>query len=304
MLNRRQQRGIDPLTDTGGIAMDRIMTVLLATVLVATGPTFGSSPARADGPSSLSLSVSPAFAGSNGIVDRAGECAQWVTDAPSNTRISWSIDGVVVDVGVLSGYSLCPDWSWYSITTTAKVLELTLWPDDATVAVGNDLATAKSAGTPIATASATYSPTAAGGGDGQPRRPDPIAPHPIALSCSPDAVVAGGAVTCEITGGDPDVDILWRASYDPTFASQGVRLDAEGRGSFSFVAPVAALGLSVTVELVEWDRVAVFTVGVPVPASVPAGEGPGGLPLGTTLGGLLVLAGALRLRLRRSGAVA
>jgi len=124
----------------------------------------------------------------------------------------------------------------------------------------------------------------------------------LALSCSPDPVVAGGVVTCLVTGGDPNVEILWRASYNPAFAGQGVRLDAEGNGSFSFVAPAAALGLPVTVELVEWDRTAVVTVGGPVPVRVPAGEGQGALPLGLTLGGLLVLAGALRLR--RSGAVA
>jgi len=127
-------------------------------------------------------------------------------------------------------------------------------------------------------------------------------PSPIALSCSPDPVVAGGVVTCLVTGGDPNVEILWRASYNPAFAGQAVTLDAEGNGSFSFVAPAAALGLPVTVELVEWDRTAVVTVGGPVPASVPAGEGQGGLALGVTLGGLLVLAGASRLR--REGAVA
>jgi hypothetical protein len=127
---------------------------------------------------------------------------------------------------------------------------------------------------------------------------------PLALSCSPDPVVAGGVVTCLITGGDPGIDILWRASYNPVFASQGVMLDAEGNGSFSFVAPAAALGLPVTVELVEWDRTAVVTVDLPLPTSVPSGEGQGGLPLGVTLGGLLVLAGALRLRLHRAGAVA
>jgi hypothetical protein len=133
---------------------------------------------------------------------------------------------------------------------------------------------------------------------------DEATPSPIALSCSPDRVVAGGAVTCLVTGGDPNVEILWRASYNPAFAGQGVRLDAEGNGSFSFVAPAAALGLPLTVELVEWDRTAVVTVGGPVPASVPAGEGQGGLPLGVTLGGLLALAGALRLRLHRVGSVA
>jgi hypothetical protein len=129
----------------------------------------------------------------------------------------------------------------------------------------------------------------------------PVA-YPMTLSCSPDPVAVGEVVTCVVEKGDPNVKILWRASYNPAFAGQGVKLDAEGNGSFSFVAPAAALGLPVTVELVEWDRTAVVTVGGPVPASIPAGEGQGGLPLGVTLGGLLALGGALRLR--RSGAVA
>jgi len=129
---------------------------------------------------------------------------------------------------------------------------------------------------------------------------DPV--NPMTLSCSPDPVAVGAVVTCVIEKGDPGIEILWRASYNPAFAGQGVKLDAEGNGSFSFVAPAAALGLPVTVELVEWDRSAVVTVGGPVPASVPAGEGEGGLPLGLALGGLVVLAGASRLR--RSGAVA
>jgi hypothetical protein len=129
----------------------------------------------------------------------------------------------------------------------------------------------------------------------------PVA-HPMTLSCSPDPVAVGAVVTCVVEKGDPDIEILWRASYSSAFAGQGVTLDASGNGSFSFVAPAAALGLPVTVELVEWDRTAVVTVGGPVPASVPAGEGQGGLPLGVALGGLLVLGGASRLR--RAGAVA
>jgi len=151
----------------------------------------------------------------------------------------------------------------------------------------------------------TFLPEGGGTDDDDEEPTQSPAQSPLALSCSPDPVVAGGVVTCVITGGDPGIDILWRASYNPAFASQGVRLDAEGNGSFSFVAPAAALGLPVTVELVEWDRTAVVTVGRLLPTRVPAGEGQGGLPLGVTLGGLLVLAGALRLRLRlgRAGAV-
>jgi hypothetical protein len=120
----------------------------------------------------------------------------------------------------------------------------------------------------------------------------PVA-HPMTLSCSPDPVAVGAVVTCVVEKGDPNVEILWRASYNPAFAGQGVKLDAEGRGSFSFVAPAAALGLPVTVELVEWDRTAVVMVGGPVPVSVPAGEGPV-VPVGLLLFGVAATAFGLR----------
>lgn len=126
----------------------------------------------------------------------------------------------------------------------------------------------------------------------------------LALACAPDVVPVGGTVTCEVSGGDPNIDIQWRASYDPTFADAGVTLDAQGAGSFSFVAPVAALGQPVTVELVEWDRTDVVEVGGPVPASVPAGEGRGGPALPAVAGLLLAVVTAGGLRLRRSRSTA
>jgi hypothetical protein len=129
--------------------------------------------------------------------------------------------------------------------------------------------------------------------------------HPIELVCSPDPVAPGGTVTCEITGGDPNVDILWSASYNPTFAVQGVTLDADGRATFTFVAPRPAQGQPITVELVEWDRTATVQVtGAALPVRVSAGEGQGALPLVLTLGSLVLLAGGAAMRLRRAGAAA
>jgi hypothetical protein len=128
--------------------------------------------------------------------------------------------------------------------------------------------------------------------------------HPMELMCTPDPVVPGGTVTCEITQGDPGIDILWRASFGGSaFVERGVTLDADGRGTFTFVAPLAARDQVITVELVEWSPSATVQVsGVPLPTRLPAGEGSGALPLGLAFGGL-VLAGASVLRLRRAGAV-
>lgn len=100
------------------------------------------------------------------------------------------------------------------------------------------------------------------------------------LTCTPDPVVPAGTVTCEVTGGNPDIDILWRASFNGVIASTGVRLDAQGRGTFTFIAPRSAAGQSVSVELVEWtEPISVGVTDQVSPGSLPAGEGSGGLPL-------------------------
>ncbi len=98
------------------------------------------------------------------------------------------------------------------------------------------------------------------------------------LACLPVVPVADDVVSCMVSGADPDIDILWRAAYNPVFASAGVRIGADGTGTFSFVVPAAALGEELSVELVEWAApMSLGVVGGPVPSSVPAGEGPVGL---------------------------
>ena len=115
------------------------------------------------------------------------------------------------------------------------------------------------------------------------------------LACMPEGspLVAGASVTCTVTGGDPGIDIVWRAAYNPVFAEAGVTLDASGSGTFSFTVPTAALGEPVTVELVEWAApVSIGIPGGPVPTSVPSGGGP--VPVWSLV--LLALAGGLVLR--------
>jgi hypothetical protein len=135
----------------------------------------------------------------------------------------------------------------------------------------------------------------AGGTDPEGGAAPAVAP---VLVCTPDPVVPGGTVTCQITGGDPGIDILWRASFNGAFAEAGVTLDAEGRGTFTFVAPRSAAGQSVSVELVEWTRpLSVGVTAQALPGTLPAGEGSGGVPmLPLLLAGGLLAAAVWRLR--------
>ena len=130
-----------------------------------------------------------------------------------------------------------------------------------------------------------------------------VAPGPtVAVSCGPLPLQAGAAVTCTVTGGDPGIDILWRASYNPAFAGAGVTLDAQGKGSFTFTVPAAAQGQEITVELVEWTApVTIGVVGGLVPSRIPAGEGSNGTPAGLlAAAGLALIVGVA---LRRRGAL-
>jgi len=111
---------------------------------------------------------------------------------------------------------------------------------------------------------------------------DPTTPRgagPLA-TCSPLPAVPGSTLTCEVTGGDPGAELLWRAAT--TFDSAGVLLGADGRGAFSFTVPATAGGREVTVELVGWSTPVSLGTAPPIPGSIPAGGGsePGALGIG------------------------
>jgi len=128
--------------------------------------------------------------------------------------------------------------------------------------------------------------------------PNGVVGASLALACTPDALRVGTLVTCTITGGDPGVDILWRAAYNPVFAGAGLTLDQDGAGTFTFTVPRAALGRGLTVELVEWTTpLDLGIVAGPTPTSVPAG---GGAPPArtATLFALLGLGAVLAIRRR------
>lgn len=123
--------------------------------------------------------------------------------------------------------------------------------------------------------------------------PEPV-PTPGAspvLTCSPPAVATGVEVTCTVTGGDPDVDVLWSAERDGRDLRRGVRLDAEGRAVFTFIAPDGSGPLDV--RLVGWGaEVRLAVADAVVPTVVRAGGGPqnglderwGGVALALLLG--------------------
>jgi hypothetical protein len=97
-------------------------------------------------------------------------------------------------------------------------------------------------------------------------------PGTLALTCTPDPVAVGGTVTCDVTGGDASIDILWRAACDAPFDGRGVTLDDQGRGTFTFVAPAGSAGCTIDVELVSWNvATTVRVVGTVVPTGIPAG---------------------------------
>jgi surface protein len=108
--------------------------------------------------------------------------------------------------------------------------------------------------------------------------PTPTQASGPSLACLPAVLTVGQRVSCTVSGADAGIEILWRAAYNPVFASAGMRIGANGTGTLTFTIPAAAVGSELSVELVEWMApMSLGVVGGPVPRSVPAGDGPGGL---------------------------
>ena len=117
------------------------------------------------------------------------------------------------------------------------------------------------------------------------------------LTCQPEVVPTGGEVTCTVSGGDADVDILWEVVRGEAVLSAGVRLDATGAGTFRFAAPAGA-GDALAVRLVAWTgpvtvQVRDDVVTQPLPTRVAAGGGPVGRVPPPASTGLALLVGVL-----------
>jgi hypothetical protein len=128
--------------------------------------------------------------------------------------------------------------------------------------------------------------------------PAPAPRSTLTLDCTPPAATAGMEVVCRVTGGDPDVDILWNASGPAgPFAGRGVALDGSGAGTFTFIVPRGIGDGGIIVELVGWgvtDTVATSDTGgvSPLPVRIDAGGGP-------AAPGLVLFAGLLALTAAR-----
>jgi hypothetical protein len=97
---------------------------------------------------------------------------------------------------------------------------------------------------------------------------------PLTLTCDPSTPVAGGALVCRMSGGDPDVDILWRAAVGSDVIEGVVRTTGDGSGEFRVDLPRGSAGEAVSVELVAWlAPLELGTVRDLIPTEVPAGSG-------------------------------
>jgi len=196
-----------------------------------------------------------------------------VTDANGDP-----VAGVSVTFAVASGAGTV-DPTTAVITGADGVAAVTSWTLGATAGSNTLTATVSGLTGSPSTFTATGTTELVTGADpGTDTSPDSATPIPMSgpgLACLPAVPVAGDVVTCTVSGADAGADILWRAVYNPVFAGAGVRIGADGTGTFSFVVPAAAVGEELRVELVEWVApMSMGVVGGPVPSSVPAGEGP------------------------------
>lgn len=98
------------------------------------------------------------------------------------------------------------------------------------------------------------------------------APAPRAVVCSNVSV---GVMSCGLTGGEPFETVSWQAAFNPVFASGTLQLDENGAGTLTFDIPDDANGRPVLVTIDGWDVSTITVASVPIPDSIPAGEGRG-----------------------------
>ncbi len=128
------------------------------------------------------------------------------------------------------------------------------------------------------------------------------------LSCVPDAVAPGAAVTCSVVGASPSraVTLELRDGTTVLTSESGVA-GTDGGATVRLVVPATAPSRPLTVALVGSDVTFGVTVGVVRPTGVSAGLGPSTsdvartLPAATVLAAAGLLAAAALPGLRRRG---
>lgn len=220
-------------------------------------------------------------------------------------------------------------WSWAASSSDPSTVfpyGVTALPDDAVGIVGSFEGSATFASTTLRSSGPSDGDVFLSriGSTGTWLEWEPPAPAP-AVSAAPvpatgpalDCVLVGPAdglrVACTVRDAVPDVDILWRATYNPVLASDGVTPGSDGAGVFSFPIPAAAAGSVISIELVDWlspitisvapaDAAPSSAQGGPVPARVPAGDGGPTMPTGPLLLLLVGVGAFLSGRARASSA--
>lgn len=261
-----------------------------ATVVAAGAPVVLTSSAAADG-EAIAVDGNVTFDGGSSVVERG-----FVYSLDPEPTLSDSSVAVGSGTGTFSGSATPSTSGTYAVRAYATNGTATSYGAELEVSV-----------------------TVTGGGGGDDGGDDggggggvtPVVAAGPTLSCRPDAPAVGATVTCDVAGGDADIDILWRAGAPDAFASQGVRLGPDGTGTFTFEVPPSAAGRDMTVELVAWGASTLLRVpavagdgAAAVPTGVRAGGGPadGPLPLrgSTALLAVALPAAALALRVHRA----
>jgi len=213
-----------------------------------------------------------------------------VTDASGNPVV-----GVSVTFEVASGGGTV-DPTAAVVTGADGVAAVTSWTLGATAGSNTLTATASGlTGSPLTFTAAGTTELVTSTDSDTDTSPDSATPTPVSgpnLACLPAVPVAGGRVTCTVSGADAGTDIVWSAAYNPVFDSGAVRIGADGAGTFAFIVPAAAVGAELRMELVGWTApMPMGVVGGPIPRSVAAGVGPLAVPSSSIVGLVAVAAG-------------
>jgi hypothetical protein len=235
---------------SGGVILHYVVADLIVSELTATRTTI------------------PLITGSSDVTLQLRDAAGTATDI-SVGPISFAITGTDATLGTVTDN----DDGTYTVTVTAGT----------TVGVATITATVVGADFADTALVTIFDPAADPDGDGPPNGDAGAAPSVV---CTPDPVAPGGTITCDVAGGDPNIEILWRAAAGEdtgSVASAAVTLDGTGAGRFSFTLPRTQATGTLTIRLIGWGAAteirvhpdgALATTDPRLPTTVRAGGGP------------------------------